>query len=90
LESAYEVPLKLEHCQQKNLMRICRLVTSLNENLMMMNTRPVLLKLWAAAWYRAAEVWLPGRGLTPKFVFCTIREYGTAFMLTLSLKISYG
>jgi len=24
------------------------------------------------------EVWLPGRGLTPKIVFCTIRHYGTA------------
>src|SRR6218665_1315730 len=50
---------------------------------------PVLLKLWAAARQRAAEVWLPGRGSTPKFVICIIiREYGTAFILTLSLKIS--
>jgi len=48
----------------------------------------VLLKLWAAAWHRAANVWLPGHGLTPKFVFCTIREYGIAFILTLSLKFS--
>jgi len=46
----------------------------------------VLLKLWAAARYRAAELWL----LTLKIAFCTIREYGTAFRLTLSLKISYG
>ena len=50
----------------------------------------VLLKLWAAARYRAAEVWLPGHELTPKIVFCTIREYGTAFILTLSFKIIYG
>src|SRR6218665_3328795 len=27
---------------------------------------------------------LPGRGLTPKFVFCTIHEHGTPFILTLS------
>jgi len=40
--------------------------------------------------YRAAEVWLPGCRLTPKFVFCTIRKYCTPFILTLSLKISYG
>jgi len=42
--------------------------------------RPVLLKLWAAALYRAAEVWLQGRGLRSKIVFSTIREYGTAFI----------
>jgi len=48
--------------------------------------RTVLLKLWSAARYRASEVWLPGRGLTPKIVFCTTR----AFILTLSLKISFG
>ena len=40
--------------------------------------------------YRAAVVWLPGRWSTPKFVFSTICEYGRAFILTLSLQISYG
>ena len=50
---------------------------------------PVLLKLWAAAWYRAGEVWLSGRGVTPEIyilyrAFRTIRKYNTVFILTLS------
>jgi len=65
--------IDLSVCLQKNLYIILSI-----------NFRTVLFKLWDAARYRAAEVWLPGRGLTPKFVFCTIREYGTAFMLTFS------
>src|SRR6218665_2108433 len=47
--------------------------------------KAMLLKLWAAARYRAAEVWLPGRGLTPKFVFSTIREYGRLYLCRPSL-----
>jgi len=47
----------------------------------------VLLKLW----YRATEVCLPGRGLTPKIkilypAFRTIRKYGKDFILKLNLK----
>jgi len=47
----------------------------------------VLLKLWAAAQYRAAEICVPGRGLTPEIfilyrAFRTIRKYSKVFILT--------
>ena len=49
-------------------------------------TKPVLLKLWAAARYRAAEVYVPGRGLTPEILilyraFRTIRKYSKVYIL---------
>ena len=57
----------------------------------------MLLKLWSAARHRAAEVWLQGRGLMPEIlmlsrIICSIGlcEYGTAFLLALSLKILIG
>ena len=36
--------------------------------------------------FNAVLLKVPGRGLTPKLIFCTINEYGTAFIINFKFK----